>query len=155
MIRSKGQEYTVGQGAADFDGRRARTTEQIEALDKYANVFRDYCHVGDPMCAVGSSPEDVYVHLNYFEEHNEEVVQWVSDMSKSIGKVSNGPSKPDTAQNDATSTTVEGATGTDSPKSSPSKSTSDANDTNSAGSLAAKGGLVSAVAILSVVFAIL
>jgi len=42
------------------------------------------------MCAVGSEPVNVYNHLDYFLEHNEEVVEWVAQMAKasSGGQVS-------------------------------------------------------------------
>lgn len=81
VIRSRDQNFTIGDGV-NFDGRRARTPEQLKGLNQYSNVLRDYCHFGDPMCAVGSTPEDVYVHLNYFFEHNAEVTKWVADQAK-------------------------------------------------------------------------
>ena len=62
----------------NYDGQRARTTEQLEALNKYSSVFLDYCHYGDPMCAVGSDPANVTAHLDYFLEHNDEVAKWVA-----------------------------------------------------------------------------
>jgi hypothetical protein len=47
------------------------------------------------MCAVGSEPADVYVHLDYFFEHNEEVVKYVSGVAKAVsGQVDSAPSKP-------------------------------------------------------------
>jgi hypothetical protein len=73
----------VGAGK-DFDGRRARTPEQLEALNKYSNVLLDYCHFSDPICAVGSTPENVTEHLNYFLEHNEEATKWI--VAKAQGK---------------------------------------------------------------------
>lgn len=86
VIRSRNQNFTFGDGK-DFDGRRARTPAQLSALSKYANVLRDYCHYGDPMCAVGSEPANVWVHLDYFLGHNEEVIPWVVGKAKQ-GKVS-------------------------------------------------------------------
>jgi hypothetical protein len=54
------------------------------ALSKYSDRLRDYCHSGDPVCAVGSTPVTIPNHLNYFEKHNEEVLAWV--VSKATGK---------------------------------------------------------------------
>lgn len=34
------------------------------------------------MCAVGSEPANVWVHLDYFYGHNEEVVPWVAQKAK-------------------------------------------------------------------------
>jgi len=94
VARSKGQNFTVG-GGKDYDGTRARTTEQLEDLNQYADVLLDYCHYSDPICAVGSEPQSVNEHLNYFIQHNEEVTKWVAAMAKaSDGDASAKPSKP-------------------------------------------------------------
>lgn len=77
VARSKDQNFTVGKGV-DYDGTRARTPEQLAALHKYDPVFLDYCHYGDPICAIGSQPVDVMAHLDYFYEHNDEVAKWVA-----------------------------------------------------------------------------
>lgn len=82
VARSRDQNYTIGDGKS-FDGTRARTTEQLSALNKYSDRLRDYCHHGDPICAVGSEPVDVAQHLDYFILHNEEVVKWVTEKAKS------------------------------------------------------------------------
>ncbi|KAF1351527.1 alpha/beta-hydrolase [Lizonia empirigonia] len=83
VVRSKGQNFTVGEGV-NYNGQRARTPEQLQALQKYSSVFLDYCHYGDPMCAVGSEPANVTAHLDYFLEHNEEVSKWIA--GKAQGK---------------------------------------------------------------------
>ncbi|EUC30311.1 carbohydrate esterase family 5 protein [Bipolaris zeicola 26-R-13] len=94
VARSRNQNFTVG-GGKDFDGTRARTPEQLANLTQYADVLLDYCHYGDPICAVGSEPQDVTEHLNYFVKHNAEVTKWVAGMAKaSTGDVSVRPSKP-------------------------------------------------------------
>jgi hypothetical protein len=56
----------------------------LDALSKFSDRLRDYCHSGDPICAVGSLPVSVDNHLNYFEEHNAEVLAWV--VNKAMGK---------------------------------------------------------------------
>ncbi|KAH7070088.1 Alpha/Beta hydrolase protein [Paraphoma chrysanthemicola] len=81
VIRSRNQKFTIGDGV-NYDGRRARTPAQLAALNRYSDRFRDYCHYGDPMCAVGSEPANVYVHLDYFLEHNAEVISWISEKAK-------------------------------------------------------------------------
>jgi len=75
----------------NYNGQRARTPEQLEALQKYSSVFLDYCHYGDPMCAVGSEPANVTAHLDYFLEHNEEVSKWIA--GKAQGKAVSVPSQ--------------------------------------------------------------
>lgn len=99
VARSRNQNFTIGEGKP-FDGTRARTTEQLAALNKYSDRLRDYCHSGDPICAVGSTPVDVGQHLDYFIRHNEEVLKWVTEKAKGTsGKVSDGntASKPSTS----------------------------------------------------------
>ena len=107
VVRSRDQNFTIGDGK-NFDGRRARTPSQLAALNKYSDRLRDYCHYGDPMCAVGSTPADVYVHLDYFLEHNEEVVSWVAEKAKANnGKVSeeDRPSEPSPSPSSSPSST--------------------------------------------------
>jgi hypothetical protein len=88
VARSRNQNFTIGDGKR-FDGTRARTPEQLAALDNYSDRLRDYCHFGDPICAVGSQPVVVNQHLDYFILHNEEVVSWVTEKAKaSTQKVS-------------------------------------------------------------------
>ncbi|KAF1945135.1 alpha/beta-hydrolase [Clathrospora elynae] len=95
VVRSRDQNFTIGEGK-NYDGQRARTPEQLASLNAYADVLLDYCHYGDPMCAVGSNPPDVTAHLNYFVEHNDEVKTWVVKMAKASGGDASGdkPSKP-------------------------------------------------------------
>lgn len=96
VVRNRDTNFTIGDGKP-FDGRRARTPEQLSALAKYSDVLLDYCHHGDPICAVGSTPESVEHHLDYFIQHNEEVTKWVVGMAKANqGTVSdeNTPVRP-------------------------------------------------------------
>jgi hypothetical protein len=93
VVRSRDQNFTVGRGV-DYDGTSAPSPEHLEGLNAYADVLLDYCHYGDPICAVGSEPQDVNEHLNYFMQHNPEVIKWVAGMAKASGDVSEKPSKP-------------------------------------------------------------
>ncbi|EAT79543.1 hypothetical protein HBH56_098600 [Parastagonospora nodorum] len=99
VARSRDQNYTIGDGKS-FDGTRARTTEQLSALSKYSDRLSDYCHHGDPICAVGSEPVDVAQHLDYFILHNEEVVKWVTEKAKA-----SSPKAPVSAQTGETAAT--------------------------------------------------
>ncbi|KAL5114613.1 hypothetical protein ACEQ8H_007518 [Pleosporales sp. CAS-2024a] len=81
VARSRNQNYTVGDGKP-FDGTRARTPAQLAALNAYSDRLREYCHFGDPICAVGSQPVDVKQHLDYFLLHNDEVIAWVTEKAK-------------------------------------------------------------------------
>ncbi|KAL8342847.1 hypothetical protein RB598_004280 [Gaeumannomyces tritici] len=49
--RTANETYNVG-GASHLDGVRAREGEHLEGLRQYANLTRDYCNAGDPICAV-------------------------------------------------------------------------------------------------------
>ncbi|KAF2847476.1 carbohydrate esterase family 5 protein [Plenodomus tracheiphilus IPT5] len=161
VIRSRDTNFTVGDGKP-FDGRRARTPEQLSALEKYSDVFLDYCHYGDPMCAVGSTPESVEHHLNYFIQHNEEVTKWFVDMAKANkGTVSNGntPTRPQSgtsssvaakpaATSSATPTAITSATPTDSNEASSAQTSSSTGNasTGAAGSLTVSSGCVAVLA---------
>ncbi|KAI8931545.1 hypothetical protein NX059_011200 [Plenodomus lindquistii] len=165
VIRSRDTNFTVGDGKP-FDGQRARTSEQLSALDKYSDVLLDYCHHGDPMCAVGSEPVDVEHHLNYFVQHNEEVSKWFIGMAKANnGSPSNGnlPSKPQSGSSSsvaaksattssATPTPMSGATSSATPTNSneasaaPSNSSTASASTGAAGCLAVNGGLAAVLA---------
>jgi hypothetical protein len=81
VARSKNQNFTVGDGKP-YDGTRARTTEQLANLNKYSDRLQDYCHFGDPICAIGSTPQELDAHLNYFMLHNKEVIDWVVKKAK-------------------------------------------------------------------------
>jgi len=81
VARSKNQNFTVGDGKP-YDGTRARTTDQLASLSKYSDRLQDYCHFGDPICAIGSEPQELDAHLNYFILHNEKVLDWVVQKAK-------------------------------------------------------------------------
>jgi hypothetical protein len=93
VVRSKNQKYTVqtskyvdfqGQNPRDFDGKAPRSEESLAVLDKYSSILRDYCNIGDPVCARDSEPADVARHLNYFDFYSEEAAAWV--IEKASGK---------------------------------------------------------------------
>jgi len=94
VVRSRDQNFTVGQGV-DYDGTSPRAPDHLKALNAFSDRFLDYCHYGDPICAVGSLPAEVTEHLNYFVKHNAQVIQWAAAMAKaSTGDASAKPSKP-------------------------------------------------------------
>ncbi|KAF2111133.1 Alpha/Beta hydrolase protein [Lophiotrema nucula] len=74
--RSANQRYSV-KGGASFDGKAPRSSQQLRALNEYADILRDYCNKGDFICAVGSQPESLENHLSYFDLYNEEAAEWI------------------------------------------------------------------------------
>lgn len=148
MIRSRNQNFTIGDGKP-FDGRRARTETQLSALQKYSSVLLDYCHYGDPMCAVGSEPPNVYVHLDYFFQHNEEVIKYLSSVAKAAtGQVSSPPSRPSSGSSAVPSVVAKPASTGSQTMVQPSSSstmtnTPEASSSSSASANAQKGGAAS------------
>lgn len=160
VIRSRDQNFTVGEGV-NFDGQRARTPEQLEALQKYSNVLLDYCHFGDPMCAVGSDPINVTAHLNYFLEHNEEVSKWI--VGKAKGKAVSTPGQsttvsksvsPAKATNSAATPTIIGTVSATGSAAEASQTSSASNSSSTGGSsvLDANSHVASALVILVATF---
>ncbi|KAF2008958.1 carbohydrate esterase family 5 protein [Aaosphaeria arxii CBS 175.79] len=74
--RTGGLPFSVKDGK-DFDGRHTRSDEQNKGLMEYADILRDYCNHGDYMCAVGSEPSSLEIHLNYFEKYQVEAADWL------------------------------------------------------------------------------
>lgn len=74
--RSPSEPYSVGPGK-DFQPEALRANEQKAGIDQYAGVLRDYCNFGDQFCAKSSSPLDLQFHLTYFEQYQQDVVDWV------------------------------------------------------------------------------
>ncbi|CAA9966221.1 Cutinase multi-domain protein [Pyrenophora teres f. maculata] len=94
VVRSRDQNFTVGQGV-HYDGTSPRAPDHLDALNAFSDRFLDYCHYGDPICAVGSRPAQVTEHLNYFVKHNAQVIEWIAAMARvSAGDASVKPSKP-------------------------------------------------------------
>lgn len=93
VIRSRGQDYTVeapknsdyhGDSPKNYDGKHPRAEKSLKALEAYSPILREYCNVGDPVCASGSDPWDIKFHLNYFDLYSQEAADWV--VSKASGK---------------------------------------------------------------------
>jgi acetylxylan esterase len=74
--RSPSESYSIKDGR-NYTGTAPRSPEQLAGLDQYADILRDYCNHGDPICAVGSEPVDVGQHMNYFESYDEEVMDFI------------------------------------------------------------------------------
>jgi len=53
VARNRDQNFTVGLGV-NYDGTRARSEDQLKALQQYSSVLLDYCHYGDPICAIAA-----------------------------------------------------------------------------------------------------
>jgi hypothetical protein len=115
----------------------------MEALSKFSNRLQDYCHFGDPICAVGSTPVSVAAHLDYFEKHNAEVLEWV--VNKAMGKVSASTSVA------AKSAAVPSATPSlVAPSTNGNEATSSDVKTGTAGRLSALSGFALVVAAVTV-----
>lgn len=76
--RTANQPYTV-KGGKDYNGTDPRNGTQLDGLNAFADkgLLREWCNIGDPICAVGSSPVDVEQHLNYFKLYDQEAAQWL------------------------------------------------------------------------------
>jgi acetylxylan esterase len=83
-VRTAGRPYTATgteklKGGSDFNGTSPRSEAHLVGLEPYSDILRDYCNFGDPICAVGSKPQDVAQHLNYFKLYVEDAAEWVVD----------------------------------------------------------------------------
>jgi len=155
VARNRDQNFTVGEGV-NYDGTRARAPDQLTALQKYSSVLLDYCHYGDPICAVGSEPVNVTSHLDYFFEHNEEVTKWV--VSKARGEavsVPNGQSasasssvQPAKATTGAETPTSIGASATGTAAEASQSSSASNSGSTGAGSMLSAGDYLTSVAIV-------
>ncbi|KAK8041383.1 hypothetical protein PG994_014390 [Apiospora phragmitis] len=63
LHHNAGMPWNVGNGSA-ADGRYPRTEAMLESLSLWAERFRDYCVVDDPLCAQGP---DAAAHSSYFQ----------------------------------------------------------------------------------------
>jgi acetylxylan esterase len=79
--RSPSQSYSV-KGGRNYTGTAPRSSEQLAGLGPYADILRDYCNQGDPICAVGSQPVDVGQHLDYFTFYNGEAADFIVRTAK-------------------------------------------------------------------------
>lgn len=127
VVRSGGQDYTVeapknnefpeGENPKDYDGKHPRLPESLEALEAYSDVLRDYCNIGDPVCAQGSPGGDIKYHLDYFDKYSGEAAAWV--VEQATGKK---PKGSPTSASDAAKASASGTTNGDS-EGKPSPST--------------------------------
>jgi acetylxylan esterase len=79
--RSPSQSYSV-KGGRNYTGIAPRSSEQLAGLKPYAEILRDYCNNGDPICAVNSTPVDLAQHLNYFKLYNDEAADFIVRTAK-------------------------------------------------------------------------
>jgi acetylxylan esterase len=71
-------------GGRDFNGTGLRSQKSLNSLMQYAKaeLLRTWCNEGDPICAVGSEPQKMENHLNYFERFNNEAAQWIIETAQ-------------------------------------------------------------------------
>ncbi|KAH6639962.1 Alpha/Beta hydrolase protein, partial [Truncatella angustata] len=67
------QPYNYGTGSANTSSN-PRDEAQQAILLTYANVWRDYCQIGDPVCAHGDVRTD---HTNYFDLFTYGAAEWI------------------------------------------------------------------------------
>jgi acetylxylan esterase len=82
VVRTAGEPYTASgveklRGGTNFNGTSPRSEAHLAGLQPYSEILREYCNFGDPICAVGSMPQDVAQHLNYFKLYVEDAAEWV------------------------------------------------------------------------------
>jgi hypothetical protein len=82
VVRTAGEPYTASgveklRGGTNFNGTSPRSEAHLAGLQPYSEILREYCNFGDPICAVGSVPQDVAQHLNYFKLYVEDAAEWV------------------------------------------------------------------------------
>ncbi|KAI6370177.1 hypothetical protein MCOR25_004258 [Pyricularia grisea] len=88
------QTFNQGEGSS-YDGVLPRSGALLEGIKQFSRVYRDWCHYGDVICAVGSQGNikdeemDPQQHWNYFEGNNSDSArQWIIDTAKNGGNVS-------------------------------------------------------------------
>ncbi|KAH7125625.1 Alpha/Beta hydrolase protein [Dendryphion nanum] len=79
--RAKGQSFSL-KGGENYSGQFPRNGTQLEALNEYADIIRDYCNTGDFLCAYGTEPASLERHLDYFDLYNDEAADWMVKTAK-------------------------------------------------------------------------
>lgn len=85
--RTAHQPFTVQNGGQNFNGSAAREGKFATNLLSYTPVLREYCNVGDPICAPGSKDGDISKHLSYFRLYNGEVTEWIRKKARESGEI--------------------------------------------------------------------
>ncbi|KAI6326589.1 hypothetical protein MCOR34_000682 [Pyricularia oryzae] len=88
------QTFNRGEGSS-YDGVLPRSGAQLEAINQFSRVYRDWCNFGDVICAVGSQGNirdeemDPQQHWNYFDGNNSDSArQWILDTARNGGNAS-------------------------------------------------------------------
>ncbi|KAK8110368.1 uncharacterized protein PG998_006825 [Apiospora kogelbergensis] len=76
LHHNAGMPWNVGNGSA-ADGQYPRTEAMLQSLSLWADRFRDYCVVDDPLCARGT---DAAAHSSYFQS-----AYWPELVAKFVG----------------------------------------------------------------------
>ncbi|RTE84077.1 hypothetical protein BHE90_001360 [Fusarium euwallaceae] len=67
-------ESEVGQKRERFQSSWPREGKQLESLNRWTKVLRDYCNMEDPACAGG---DDWTAHTSYFKLYSVDAAQFV------------------------------------------------------------------------------
>ncbi|KAI7912052.1 hypothetical protein M0657_010639 [Pyricularia oryzae] len=88
------QTFNQGEGSS-YDGVLPRSGAQLEAINQFSRVYRDWCNFGDVICAVGSQGNirdeemDPQQHWDYFDGNNSDSArQWILDTARNGGNAS-------------------------------------------------------------------
>ncbi|KAI1652540.1 carbohydrate esterase family 5 protein [Daldinia decipiens] len=75
------QPYNTLEGAT-INGLFPRSGQQLEGINNFAGVLRDWCQGDDPICAAGDGKGtyNVQHHLNYFDVYSDAAAEWVKSM---------------------------------------------------------------------------
>lgn len=87
--RSAHQPYTFPNGGQDHNGTNSRNATQLAALSDFSPILREYCNIGDPICAPDSEDQSKDNHLNYFEKYNENAATFIVEKAMSNSTTTN------------------------------------------------------------------
>ncbi|KAF2640656.1 alpha/beta-hydrolase [Massarina eburnea CBS 473.64] len=109
--RSAHQPYSVQNGGQNYNGSTPRSAAQLSDLAKYKDVLREYCNVGDPICAPSSPDQAPVNHLNYFEKYNDDAAEFIVAKARGNDSAENGTSGDSGDAGDVQQGSVDGGAG--------------------------------------------
>ncbi|KAI1856692.1 uncharacterized protein JN550_013710 [Neoarthrinium moseri] len=129
------QPYNYGTGSAN-DSSNPRGPAEQALLNTYADVWRDYCAIGDPVCAHGNVRED---HTNYFDIYTYGAAEYIVSLLKAADASSSSATMSATSSSAVSSATlsVEASTTSSSVEASATVSSSSVSSSSVSSSVAA------------------
>lgn len=74
------QSYNWGSGSG-IDGFFPRNQTQLSNLQPYANIMRNWCDAGDPICAANQTTHDESDHLDYFNVDSQSAASFIRSVA--------------------------------------------------------------------------